>query len=59
LPATNAIVTTKFNALDGNNTELDISTTAEPKGVSEGDLRESLLSIYKMISKGLEKLHSN
>ena len=59
LPATNAIVNTKFNALDGNKTELDISSTAVPKGISEGDLRENFLSIFKMLAEGLEKLHSN
>ena len=59
LPATNAIVNTKFNALDGNKTELDISSTADPKGISEGDLRENFLSIFKMLAEGLEKLHSN
>ena len=59
LPTTDAIFTTKVNALDGNKTELDISSTAEPKGISEDDLRDNFLSIYKMIAEGLEKLHSN
>ncbi len=59
LPATNAISTTKVNALDGNKTELDLSWTAEPKGVSEEDLRNFILPIFKMLSEGLEKLHSN
>ena len=58
LPATNAMVTTKINALDGNKTELDISSTAEPKGVSEEDLRNNFLPIFKMLAEGLEKLHS-
>ena len=59
LPATNAISTTKVNALDGNKTELDLSWTAEPKGVSEEELRNFILPIFKMLSEGLEKLHSN
>jgi len=59
LPATNAIVTVKFIALDGNQTELDISATAEPKGISEEDLRNNFLPVFKMIAEGLEKLHSN
>ena len=59
LPATNAMVTTKVNAVDGNKTELGLSWTAEPKGVSEDDLRNSILPIFKMLSEGLEKLHSN
>ena len=58
LPATNAVVTTKINALDGNKTELDISSTAEPKGVSEEELRNNFLPIFKMLAEGLEKLHS-
>jgi len=59
LPATNVISTTKVNALDGNKTELDLSWTAEPKGVSEEDLRNFILPIFKMLAEGLEKLHSN
>ncbi len=59
LPATGAIVTTKINAIDGNKTELDLSWTAEPKGISEEDLRNSILPIFKMLADGLEKLHSN
>jgi len=59
LPATNAMVTTKINALDGNKTELDISSTADPKGVSEEELRNNFLPIFKMLAEGLEKLHSN
>ena len=59
LPATNAVVTVKFNALDDNETELDFSGTAEPKGISEDDLRNNILPIFKMIAEGLEKLHSN
>ncbi len=59
LPATNAIVTVKFIALDGNQTELDISATAEPKGISEEDLRNNFLPVFKMTAEGLEKLHSN
>ncbi len=59
LPATNAIVTLKINALDGNKTELDFSGTAEPKGISEEDLRNFILPIFKMLAEGLEKLHHN
>jgi len=59
LPATNVISTTKVNALDGNKTELDLSWTAEPKGVSEEDLQNFILPIFKMLAEGLEKLHSN
>ena len=59
LPAINAISTTKVNALDGNKTELDFSWTAEPKGISEDDLRNFILPIFKMVAEGLEKLHSN
>jgi len=59
LPATNAVVTVKFNALDGNETELDFSGTAEPKGISEEDLRNNFLPVFKMTAEGLEKLHSN
>ncbi len=59
LPAINAISTTKVNALDGNKTELDLSWTAEPKGISEEDLRNYILPIFKMIAEGLEKLHPN
>jgi len=63
LPATNAIVTIKINALDGNKTELDFSGTfsgtAEPKGISEEDLRNNFLPVFKMTAEGLEKLHSN
>jgi len=59
LPATNAVVTTKINALDGNKTELDISLNAVPKGVSEEDLQNNFLPIFKMLAGGLEKLHSN
>jgi len=59
LPAINAISTTKVNALDGNKTELDLSWTAEPKGVSEEDLRNFILPIFKMLAEGLEKLHPN
>ncbi len=59
LPAINAISTTKVNALDGNKTELDLSWTAEPKGISEEDLRNYILPIFKMLAEGLEKLHSN
>jgi len=59
LPATNAIVTVKFNALDGNETELDFSGTAEPKGISEEDLQNNFLLVFKMTAEGLEKLHSN
>jgi len=59
LPATNAVVTVKFNALDGNNTEIDFSGTAEPKGASEEDLRNNFLPVFKMTAEGLEKLHSN
>ncbi len=58
-PATNAIFTTKVNALDDNKTELGFSGTAEPKGISEDDLRNNILPIFKMIAEGLEKLHSN
>jgi len=58
-PAINAVSTTKVNALDGNKTELDISWTAEPKGISEEDLRNNILPIFKMLAEGLEKLHSN
>ena len=59
LPATGAIVTTKISALDGNKTELDISSSAEPKGVSAEDLRNNFLPIFKMLADGLEKLHPN
>jgi len=59
LPATNVIVTIKINALDGNNTELDFSVTAEPKGISEEDLRNNFLPVFKMTAEGLEKLHPN
>ncbi len=59
LPATNTIVTLKVNALDGNKTELDFSGTAEPKGISEEDLRNNFLPVFKMTAEGLEKLHSN
>jgi len=59
LPATNAVVTVKFNALDGNKTELDFSGTAEPKGASEEDLRNNFLPVFKITAEGLEKLHSN
>jgi carbon monoxide dehydrogenase subunit G len=59
LPATNAVVTVKFNALDGNKTEIDFSGTAEPKGASEEDLQNSFLPVFKMTAEGLEKLHSN
>ena len=59
LPATGAIVTTTVRAIDGNKTELDISNSAEPKGVSEEDLRNNFLPIFKMLAEGLEKLHSN
>ncbi len=59
LPATNVISTTKVNALDGNKTELDLSWTAEPKGISEEDLRNFILPLFKMLAEGLEKLHSN
>jgi len=59
LPATNAVVTVKFNALDGNKTELDISITAEPKGITEEELRNNFLPVFKMTAEGLEKLHSN
>ncbi len=59
LPATNAIITVKFNALDGNETELDFSATAEPKGISEEDLRNNFLPVFKITAEGLEKLHSN
>jgi carbon monoxide dehydrogenase subunit G len=59
LPATNAVVTVKFNALDGNKTELDFSGTAEPKGISEEDLQNNFLPVFKMTAEGLEKLHSN
>jgi len=58
LPAINAISTTKVNALDGNKTELDLSWTAEPKGVSEEDLRNFILPIFKMVAEGLEKTPS-
>ncbi len=59
LPATNVIVTLKVSALDGNKTELDFSGTAEPKGISEEDLRNNFLPVFKMTAEGLEKLHSN
>jgi uncharacterized membrane protein len=59
LPATNAVITVKFNALDGNKTELEFSMSAEPKGVSEDDLRNNFLPAFKIIAEGLEKLHSN
>jgi len=59
LPATGVIVTIKFRAVDGNKTELDISWTAEPKGISEDELRNNILPIFKMMAEGLEKLHSN
>jgi len=59
LPATNAIVTLKISALDGNKTELDFSGTAEPKGISEEDLRNNFLPVFKITAEGLEKLHSN
>jgi len=59
LPATNAVVTVKFNALDGNKTELEFSTSAEPKGINEEELRNNFLPVFKMIAEGLEKLHSN
>jgi len=59
LPATNAVVTVKFNALDGNKTELDSSITAEPKGITEEELRNNFLPVIKMTAEGLEKLHSN
>jgi len=58
-PATNVMVTNKVNSLDDNKTELDFSWTAEPKGVSEDDLRNKLLPIFKMVAEGLEKLHPN
>ena len=59
LPATNVVVTLKFNALDGNETELVFSGTAEPKGISEEDLQNNFLPVFKMTAEGLEKLHSN
>jgi carbon monoxide dehydrogenase subunit G len=59
LPATNAVITVKFNALDGNKSELEFSISAEPKGVSEDDLRNTFLYAFKSIAEGLEKLHSN
>ncbi len=59
LPATNTIITLKVNALDGNETELDFSGTAEPKGISEEDLRNNFLPVFKMTAEGLQKLHSN
>ena len=59
LPATNVIVTLKVSALDGNETELDFTGTAEPKGISEEDLRNTFLPVFKMTAEGLEKLHSN
>ncbi len=59
MQATNAIVTLKISALDGNKTELDFSGTAEPKGISEADLRNNFLPVFKITAEGLEKLHSN
>ena len=59
LPATNVIVTLKVSALDGNETELDFTGTAEPKGISEEDLRNNFLPVFKITAEGLEKLHSN
>lgn len=59
LPATNAIVTLKISALDGNKTELDFSGSAEPKEISEEDLRNNFLPVFKITAEGLEKLHSN
>ncbi len=59
LPETGAVVTIKVRALDGNKTELDLSWTAEPKGISEDELRNYILPIFKMLAEGLEKLHSN
>ena len=59
MPASNAIVTLKINALDGNKTELDFFGTAEPKGISDEDLRNNFLPVFKMIAEDLEKLHSN
>jgi hypothetical protein len=59
LPATNVMVTLKINALDGNKSELDFSGTAEPKGISEEDLQNTFLPVFKITAEGLEKLHSN
>ena len=58
-PATNAMFTHRIKTVDGNKTELDMTYTAEPKGVSEEDLQKSILPIFKMIAEGLEKLHPN
>jgi carbon monoxide dehydrogenase subunit G len=59
LPATNAVITVKFNSLDNNKTELEFSMSAEPKGVSEDDLQNNFLPAFKIVAGGLEKLHSN
>ena len=59
MPVSNGIFTVKVKALDGNRTELDFSSSAEPKGISEDDLRNNFQPVYKMIAEGLEKLHSN
>ena len=59
LPATNAVITVKFNALDNNKTEIEFSMSAQPKGVSEDDLRNNFLPLFKIVADGLEKLHQN
>ena len=45
--------------LEGHKTELDFSGTAEPKGISDEDLRNNFLPVFKITAEGLEKLHSN
>ncbi len=59
VPASNVIFTIKVNSVDANRTELEFSSSAEPKGVSEDDLRNNFLPVFKMIADGLEKLHQN
>jgi len=59
MPVSNGIFSVKVNAVDGNKTELEFSSSAEPKGISEDDLRNNFLPVYKMMAEGLEKLHPN
>jgi len=56
----------RFSALEGNKMSSSVlgvingpSNPAEPKGISEEDLQNNFLPVFKMTAEGLEKLHSN
>lgn len=58
-PVSDCVVSVKVRFAKNNQTQLDIESNLEPKGVSEKEITKMFFDVYGMISQGLEKLHKN